>query len=801
MALSTASSSANSILATRPGTRFSHPDFGTVGASSLANSFYFCIPQNDNLLAYWDTVADRLFKIRNCMNIEGAVRELPLFAPPIDPALLVRAVAMGVDLSSALNNINAAIPRYRFTYMLQKALELCAEVKALGGALLAVLEKKDAEALAVLRAGQETNVLKAVQRTKERQIEEAGNTLDGLNRYRDVVTARRDYYQNIVRISDEEQTYMDALGTAHVFNEIAQGIHVGVAAAHLFPNFDTGTAGWCASPVVKASFGGNNLGSGLQAAAGVMSMIAAQFTHDATMASIKGGYDRRWDDWKQSAKLAAKELDQINKQIAAAMIRVAITELELENQRKQIDNASTIEEFLRSRKYTNQELYDWMVTQTSNVFFQSYQIAYAMAKRAERAFRFERGLTAPDYVHFGYWDSRRSGLLAGEQLNLDLKRMEVAYLDQNKRDYEITKHISLVLNDPMALIGLKETGQCIVNLPEVLFDADYCGHFMRRIRSVSLSIPCVTGPYTSINCTLTLLKSSIRLSSKPTGSEGRYTRDHNSDDQRFVDNFSAVESIATSHAQNDSGMFELNFRDERYLPFEGAGAISTWRIEMPQDNNAFDFQTMSDAILNLNYTARDGGSPLRAAARDALGLDSWTNPVGAPTSPDLLRMFSLKHEFPTDWYRFLHPSDTAASQTMTFSLSMERFPFQLRGKAIQISQVNLFLKFKDINDQNNYAKGDVLTLYLMPPGDPPPVPSGGALVPDHSLDGLPHATIQLQPWPAVGSWLIEARDADVQSIAASLRTTITAANGPHFRLKPELLDDLVMVLHFSAGST
>ena len=29
----------------------------------------------------WDTVADRLFKIRNCMNIEGVVRSLALFQP------------------------------------------------------------------------------------------------------------------------------------------------------------------------------------------------------------------------------------------------------------------------------------------------------------------------------------------------------------------------------------------------------------------------------------------------------------------------------------------------------------------------------------------------------------------------------------------------------------------------------------------------------------------------------------------------------------------------------------------------
>ena len=57
----------------------------------LPDVLYFCIPANDKLLRYWDTVSDRLFKLRHCMNIEGMVRQLPLFEPPIDPALLVRA--------------------------------------------------------------------------------------------------------------------------------------------------------------------------------------------------------------------------------------------------------------------------------------------------------------------------------------------------------------------------------------------------------------------------------------------------------------------------------------------------------------------------------------------------------------------------------------------------------------------------------------------------------------------------------------------------------------------------------------
>jgi Tc toxin complex TcA C-terminal TcB-binding domain len=40
------------------------------------------------------------------------------------------------------------------------------------------------------------------------------------------------------------------------------------------------------------------------------------------------------------------------------------------------------------------------------------------------------------------------------------------------------------------------------------------------------------------------------------------------DDDRFRTNHTPVTSIATSSAQSDSGTFEFNFRDERYLPFE-----------------------------------------------------------------------------------------------------------------------------------------------------------------------------------------------------------------------------------------
>ena len=102
-------------------------------------------------------------------------------------------------------------------------------------------------------------------------------------------------------------------------------------------------------------------------------------------------------------------------------------------------------------KYTNQELYQWQVGQISGVYFQSYKLAYDLAKRAERCFRFELGLQDSSYISFGYWDSLKKGLLSGEKLQYDLRRLETAYLEQNRREFELTKHVSLALLDPLAL--------------------------------------------------------------------------------------------------------------------------------------------------------------------------------------------------------------------------------------------------------------------------------------------------------------------------------------------------------------
>lgn len=646
---------------------------------------FFCLTANDKLLGYWDTVADRLFKIRHCMNIEGVVRELPLFDPPIDPGLLVRAAAAGVDLSSALGDINAPIPPYRFRVMVQKASELCGEVKSLGAALLSALEKRDAEALALLRSGHELELLKVVRLVKEKQVEEAAETLQGLFKYQDVVTTRRDYYTSRPFLNTFEMAHLGLTAQSLVPMGIQAGSELLAGILHLIPEMKGG-----APTTIGITYGGDNVGPAAQAFASVSGTMASMMSTMGSLSATLGGYERRQDDWDHQAELAARELEQVKKQIAAATVRSAIAEQELKNHDRQAEQNTAAHEFMRD-KFTNQELYNWMVGQVAGIYFQSYQLAYDVAKRVERAFRHELGLKDSSFVKFGYWDSLKKGLLAGERLHHDLHRMDTAYLDQNKREHEITKHVSLSALDPVSLLKLKLTGECFVNLPEALFDLDYPGHYMRRLKAVAVTIPCVAGPYTNVNCTVTQHNSTIRMAN--TLIQNQHAR-QGDDDPRFVDVMGGIQAIVTSTAQNDSGLFEANLRDERYLPFEGKGVIGSWRIQIQKDFPAIDPDTISDVVLHLRYTARDGGEPLRKAATDELS-ESVDAAVRSADQQGLARSFSLRHEFPSDWHRFLNPpAGYTGDQVFNLNFAKSRFPFMMQSKPIALNKIRLFVKLK-----------------------------------------------------------------------------------------------------------
>jgi Tc toxin complex TcA C-terminal TcB-binding domain/ABC toxin N-terminal region/Neuraminidase-like domain/Putative peptidoglycan binding domain/PA14 domain/Salmonella virulence plasmid 28.1kDa A protein len=650
--------------------------FGVTSAPPVGTTLAFCIPPNTELLKYWDTIADRLFKIRHCQDIQGNVQQLPLFQPPIDPALLVRAGAAGADIASALGSPYAPVPLYRFQVMVQKAVEFCNELKSLGAQLLAALEKRDAEQLSLLRSGQQLAMLDAVRDVKLKQLDEAVAMIDGLTLAQQIAAEKQSFYQHFPFMNDEERSHMALLSASGGAQAIGQELEAVAGFLRIIPESIFGF------PDEEEMFGGANLGGFFEGAGRAMSAYAGLLGTQASLAQVMGGYHRRSDDRGLQLQIATTEVDEIGKQILAAQIRAAIAQKEIDNHDLSKQQEEDYDAFLRS-KFTNADLFDQMASQLAGVYFQAYQVAYDLAKRAEKAFQFELA-SHKSFIQFGYWDSLKKGLLAGEQLSADLRRMEATYLSDNARDYEIAKHISLALAFPLEFLTLKKVGQVTIMLPESFFDFDYPGHFMRRLKAASITMPCVTGPYVGINATVTLVTSSVRTSPELRGNQ--YSRAQSSGalvaDDRFVDNIVPRQSIVTSHGQADAGLFEASLRDERYLPFEGAGAIGTWLIELRQENNAFDIDSVTDVVLHLRYTARNGGQQLADAART--------------TVADLLasgwRVFSARTEFADAFYRFLHPANTTEPLVLELPMPPNRFPFQPSGKRATVQTLRVLIK-------------------------------------------------------------------------------------------------------------
>ncbi len=582
-------------------------------------SLYFCIPPNDKALAYWDMVADRLFKIRNSQNIDGVERVLALFAPPIDPGMLVRAAAAGIDLGSVLGGLAAPLPPYRFRVMAARAAELAQEVRALGQALLSALENKDAEALALLRNDLEVKLLKAQRDLKVMEIDAADEQIAVLERTREVTAERQAFYAAFEMINANEALSLDKLREAQDYQTAAQIVRATGAVLGIIPDFSIGGHGAGGSPAVHATFGGSTLAQVADAAATVLAMVSGLSSYQATRATTLAGFDRRWDDAQLQLRLSGRDLAQIDQQIVAAGLRREIVARDLDVHDIQTGNAEALSKTM-SEQYTNGQLYQWMANEITQVYYRAYKLAFDTARKAEQCYRHELG-SGESFLSFGYWDSRRKGLQSTNKLLHDIKRMEARYLEQNRREYELTRHVSLRRLDPLALARLTTTGSCLFDLPEALFDLDHPGQYFRRIRAVSVSIPCVAGPYASVSARLTQVSNRYRASTAKAAGAATPKEEYEEapgNDPRFVYNVGAAQSVATSSGQNDAGLFDLDFRDDRYLPFEGTGAVGSWRLDLPDVIRQFDYSTISDVILHVRYTAREGGSSLRGLAQTSL---------------------------------------------------------------------------------------------------------------------------------------------------------------------------------------
>jgi hypothetical protein len=634
----------------------------TVGAAATADvaysdmpfndiNSYFCVPENAELIAYWDVIDDRLFKIRHCMNLAGQVRPLALFAPPIDPRALIQAARAGGGSLGYAAQLNSPIPYYRFSALIERAKGLTGAAMQLGGSLLAALEKGDAETLAQLRTAQEATLLQLTTLIKQQQVVEVKETGLALQESLKSAQKRQSYFNEQIAggLSDNEIQNIVYMTLAALFNTMAGATRTMAAMGYALPQLG--------SPFAM-TYGGKQIGSALTAASGVLEGLGILANFGAQLNLTMAQYRRRESEWQLQSDTAGFDVAQIQYQILANDARQTIADQDLKIHQVAIAQNAEIAAFLKD-KFTNKALYQWMAARLSVLYYQTYSLAVELARSVQRAYHYEMNVDTA-FVNFGYWEGGRRGLLAGEGLMLALNQMEKSYLDRNSRTLEIEKTISLLQLNPRALLDFIATGECIFELPEKLFDDDFPGQYCRKIAGVAISIPAITGPYQNIHATLTQLSNQVIL--KPDLNAIAYLLGESDatlpDGSILRSNWWANQSVVLSRGLTDSGLFEPTMHDERYLPFEGTGAVSTWRLSMPKATNHFDFQTITDVIVQLRYTAYDGGSKLR---QDVTRLPAMRGYAGSA-------FFACAQRFSTQWYQFLEQPVSTVEQILSITL-------------------------------------------------------------------------------------------------------------------------------------
>ncbi|TWF42253.1 virulence plasmid A protein [Chitinophaga polysaccharea] len=614
---------------------------------------YFCVPENSELMARWDTIQDRMYKINNSLNIQGVFRTLALFEPPLNPLDLVKAAAAGNNVQISINPA-AQLSPYRFSSAISAADTLCSVVIDLGNALLSALEKNDAAALEMIRNTQEGQILDLTTKIKEDHITELEHTIASLNSNLSSANERLTFYTDVIDrgLSSFEQTSLDAAAAAMAFNVLGSITKTAASIGYAVPQVG--------SPFAM-TYGGEQLGNALNAASGVFEISAEVSTYISANSATMGGYERRKEDWKLQKKIAQADVDSITQQIDAANMQLSSAQQDLVVQLKSIQQNKDIDKYLRTQ-FTNQDLYLWMMGRLAAVYYQTYTLAMQTARQAEAAYQLELG-SSLTFLSFDYWDSFHKGLTAGEGLRLALNRMNTSYRTSNTRYLEIVKNISLASIAPQALLDLKTKGECDFDLKESLFDYDYPGQYLRMIASVSVSIPAVLGPYQNIKATLTQKSNSVVTAPSIDAVKYLLGIDSTPPSTGLRQNWRANEMIALSTAVNDSGMFVLNFDDERYLPFEGTGVVSSWHLSMPMETNRFNFEQISDVILTLNYTAVNDNS-LGIQVRQALGQ--------APLNGGLYVDANTQS---SAWFTFLNDHSNTTKQALTLNLDLAQLGY------------------------------------------------------------------------------------------------------------------------------
>ena len=562
-------------------------------------SQHLCRALSPYLLARWDKIESRLYNLRHHLDLTGKPLSVPLYAATLAPHTVLASYAQGLATSGTRSVLKPVqLGHYRFQGVLAHALRAVDNLTQLGQALLTVFERKEQAHFVEAQQHQAWNLAQITVEQQSQLIQMDLKNKQALLAGRHIIDARRQFYETLLHhgISAGEaqagQHYQDATK----WDAAAYAAQGGGGLAMLLPNI----------------FGTSNGGIRYEGAFVALQAAAQGIANDkrTTAQHLDRGeqFSRRAQEWTHALDQARLELTQVDAQLAAFDQQQAHTRLQLHLAQTTLDQARTLYDVL-GKRFAKEQLYEWLKNQLGSLYYQAYDATLSLCLNAEACWRYERAQWQRTFIATSPWNPQCRGLTAGETLKASLLAMDSAYLEHDERGLEITKTLSLRQlhdKDPMATFNqpwadlktnLVNTGVLRFELTRKLFDDDYPNHYLRRVKSLSVSLPATLGPYEDVKATLTQTAHSTWLV-PGAGEEASVLKD-----------LRIRQEVALSSGFNDSGLFTLNFDDERYLPFEYSGAVSAWQLAFPNPGGQRALlESLTDIIVHLRYTAKsDGG--------------------------------------------------------------------------------------------------------------------------------------------------------------------------------------------------
>ncbi|HSH80569.1 MAG TPA: LamG-like jellyroll fold domain-containing protein, partial [Herpetosiphonaceae bacterium] len=652
----------------------------------------------------------QLSKLRQGRNIAGMKRQVETYAPPARAAGSLPTVGSGGQLVVPGTTTLRPTP-YRYAVLIDRSKQLVNIAQQIEAAFLAALEKRDAANYDRLRAGFDLDLARAGEELQQLRVTESQNAIELARRQQARATIQQSTYQNWIEagLNAWELSLIKDYETARDARNFAANLDYMITSAQAMITAATATYG------AALAFAGVAIATAGAFGKAATTIEISNAETAAQIASVRASQARRQQEWELQRSLADQDYLIGQQQITIAQDHTAIVTKEQTIAQTQATQARAVADFL-ANKFTNAELYEWMSGILGGVYSYFLQQATAVARLAQNQLAFERQEVPPNFVQADYWQpptdgaagssssvkgSDRRGLTGSARLLQDIYQLDQYAFETDKRKLNLSQTFSLARLAPYEFQQFRETGVLPFATPMYLFDQSFAGHYLRLIKRVRASVIALIPPTQGIRATLTASGISRVVIGGDVFQEVVIRRD--------------PELVALTSPNNATGLFELDTQGEMLLPFEAMGVDTTWEFEMPRAANSFDFRTIADVLITIEYTALNSFD-YRQQVIQTLNLQT-----GGELS------YSFRDQFADQWYELNNPDGSATPLTVQFTTTRADFPPNLEQLKVQ----QLMLYFARANGET--AEIDVGHLHFVPSAGANGAPVGGRAI---SINGV-----------------------------------------------------------------